>query len=111
MITEEFAQAFLAASKLPRSHQFALAELILRSPLTELPKPSPVVETPKRASRQNTQWKEDEEIRVLELEESMRHASKSKRKTLVRDAARELGRSEAAVVKHIWEMNNKGQKT
>jgi hypothetical protein len=69
-----------------------------------------VVEASKRASRQNTQWKEDEEIRVLELEESMRHASKSKRKTLVRDAARELGRSEAAVVKHIWEMNNKGQK-
>jgi hypothetical protein len=74
-------------------------------------KPMAVVETPKRASRQNTQWKEDEEIRVLELEESMRHASKSKRKTLVRDAARELGRSEAAVVKHIWEMNNKGSKT
>jgi hypothetical protein len=107
MIREEFAQALLAASKLTRSEQSALASLLIKSPRsTDDCSLTPAVEVPKRASNRCARWSDEDTQRVKEFLEDLTIMSDRSRRQAKRALCRELGRTEDGIKQKIFQLQN-----
>jgi hypothetical protein len=70
-------------------------------------KPSPVAETPKRASNRCVRWSDEDTQKVREfLEDSTIMSDRSKRQAK-RALCRELGRTEDGIKQKIFQLQNK----